>query len=170
MSTIAQTNRSLSVKTVDKFYVSFFNLPENISNILGREAQSVERPTIAFDEMEIRRKGIRNVETARITYQPITINFTDDSHSLVTKALYEQVHRQAGTGEDKSKLFEKSRFNFSVKVYSSDEKIVEEFNVIDCRITNISHSEQITTDSTDNIISVTIAFNGLDYKFPELDK
>ena len=81
-STQAEINRSLSTKTVDKFYVSFYEMDNNVSNILGREVQSVERPTITFNEFEIRNKGIKQMAEARLEYQSITINFFDDSSSI----------------------------------------------------------------------------------------
>ena len=165
-TTQAEINRSVSNKTVDKFYVSFYEMDNNVSNILGREVQSVERPTITFNEFEIRNKGIKQMSEARLEYQSITINFFDDSSSLVNKALYEQVRRQTGKSTIKH---DNTQFSVGVKVYTTNDKVGEEFKLIDCHITSISHSEQIYSDSTNNIISVTITFNDLCYYFPEID-
>jgi hypothetical protein len=159
-------NRSLSNKTVDKFYVSFFQMDNNVSNILGREVQSIERPTITFNEYEVRNKGIKQIGEARLEYQPITINFFDDSSSLVNKAIYQQVLRQTGKSTIKH---DTTQFNIGVKVFTTNDIIAEEFELIDCHISNISHSEQIYADSTNNIISVTVSFNDLCYNFPAVD-
>jgi len=165
-TTQAEINRPLSDKTVDKFYVSFYEMDNNVSNVLGREVQSIERPTITFNEFEIRHKGIKNLNEARLEYQSITINFFDDSSSLVNKALYEQVRRQTGKS---TVSHDNTQFSVGVKVYTTDDRVAEEFKLIDCHIVSITHSEQIYADSTNNIISMTISFNDLCYYFPEID-
>ena len=161
--TKTEVNRSLHPKTIDKFYVSFFSLPENLSNILGREVQSVSRPNITFNEGEVRHKGIRQVFSTTIEYQPIDIIFFDDSGSLVSRALYEQIKRQTGVSEGSKK------FSLVVKIYDAHGDIVEEFELKDAHILSVTHSEQILTDSTNNVITVSISFNDLDYRFPVLD-
>lgn len=162
-TTKTEVNRNLHPKTIDKFYVSFFGLPENLSNILGREVQSVSRPNITFNQGEVRHKGIKQTFSSTIEYQPIDIIFFDDSGSLVSRALYEQVKRQTGVSEGSP------IFSLVVKIYDAHANIVEEFELKNAYILSINHSEQILTDSTNNIITVSIEFNDLDYRFPVLD-
>jgi antitoxin component YwqK of YwqJK toxin-antitoxin module len=161
--TKTEVNRSLHPKTIDKFYVSFFGIPENMSNILGREVQSVSRPNITFNEAEIRHKGVKQVYATTIDYQPIDVIFFDDSGSLVSRSLYEQVRRQTGVEQGEGK------FSLVVKIYDANGDVVEEFELKDAHILSINHSEQILTDSTNNIITVSISFNDLDYRYPVLD-
>lgn len=167
MTTKAQVNRSLHPKTSEKFYLSFFKMPENISNILGRDAQVSTRPVFTFNEYELRGKGIKNAGHGRIDYQPIDVSFTDDSCSLVNYALYEQIKRQSGTSE---LSYATSLFEMIITIYSAEKVIVETILLKYCRIQNISHSEQIYSDSTNNIITTTIAFNECDYSFPILEE
>jgi hypothetical protein len=162
-TTKTEVNRNLHPKTIDKFYVSFFGLPENLSNILGREVQSVARPNIQFNQSEVRHKGVKQTFSTTIDFQPIDIVFFDDSGSLVYRALYEQVKRQTGVEKGAG------QFNLVVKIYDAHGKIVEEFELKNAYILSILHSEQILTDSTNNVITVSFEFNDLDYRFPVLD-
>lgn len=166
-TTIAETNRSLLIKTVEKFYVSFYQMPENISNILGREVSSISRPTINFTEYEVRNKGVKQAGETVIDYQPIDIIFFDDTNSLVTHALYEQVLRQTHQSKQEHTT---TRFNISVKLYSAEAKIVEECILKNCFIQSITHSEQIYADSTNNLITTSVVFNDLEYNFPVLEE
>ena len=166
-TTTAEINRSLTPKTVDKFYVSFYMMPDNISNILGREVMSVSRPNITFNEFEVRNKGKKIVGNAFIEYQPIDVVFYDDMNSLITRAIYEQIKRQTGVS---TPSFSDARFEMKVKLYSPEDKIVEEFTIKDCHINSINHSEQVVNDSTNNMITMSISFNDLDYAFPILDQ
>ena len=168
-NTLAEINRSISTKKVDHFHVSFLRLDENTSNILGREIISIERPTINFMEFEMRNKGIKSVGEGTIEYQQISIQFHDDDQSLVNKCLYEQIKRQTYVSQPKIEI-DTITFDVLVKVFSTNDKLVEQFTLKDCYINSLSHSEQIYSDSTNNIITVTISFNELDYVFPVLDE
>ena len=165
-NTVAETNRSLQVKTVEKFYVSFYQMPENISNILGREVMSISRPNLTFTEYEIRNKGIKQAGETVIDYTTVDIIFYDDMNSLVNHALYEQVLRQT---HQSTQVHTTSRFDVGVKIYAADGKVVEEFRLKNCYINSITHSEQIYADSTNNNITVSVTFNDLDYNFPQLE-
>lgn len=166
MATTAEINRSLLNKKIHDFYVLFYQISENTSNILGRQVQSLERPNITFNETEIRYKGIKNPQYGRLEYNPISITFLDDTNSLVNNNLYHQIMRQTTVLEPD---FDTARFEINVKVYSGEEKIVENFTMKGCYITSINHSEQIYTDSTNNLITATINFRELDYEFPVLE-
>ena len=166
MATKGQVNRSLHPKTSEKFYVSFHKMPENISNILGREVQMTTRPVFTFNEFEIKNKGIKNAGNVKIDYQPIDITFVDDTCSLVNFALYEQLKRQSGT---EPLAYQNALFEILIKIYSAEGIIVETMLLKYCRIQSISHSEQVYADSTNNIVSVSLAFNECDYSFPIIE-
>lgn len=164
-NTTSEVTRSLSVKTSEKFYVSFFGMPENLSNILGREVQTVSRPNITFSEYTLPQKGRKLTGHGYIEYSPIDVVFYDDSSSLISRALYEQVKRQTG----KIKTDESIRFSMKCKIFATDDKEVENFEIMDCHITSVTHTEQTINDSAKNVITVTITFNDLCYNFPVLD-
>jgi len=166
MATSSQINRSLLTKTVKDFYVSFFGLPENESNILGRQISSIERPPLTFNIYEITYKGKKQFGNGTIDFQQVTAIFKDDEKSLTNRALYRQMYRQTGIEKPG---FDKSKFTIKVKAYDGSNNIVEEFQLINCFIVSVTHSEQLYTDSTDNTISVTFSYDTAEYVFTELD-
>ena len=166
MSTKSQINRSLLNKTVKDFYVSFFNMPENEGNILGRQIMSMERPPLTFNIYEVAFKGKKQFGNGTIDFQQLTAVFKDDEKSLTTRAIYKQMYRQTGVEKPS---FDKSKFTIKVKAYDGGGDIVEEFNLINCFIVSVAHSEQLYADSTDNTISVTFSYDTAEYKFLELD-
>ena len=165
-TTKTEVTRSLGVKTGEKFYVSFFGMPENLSNILGREVQSVSRPNLTFNEYEIRNKGRKVTGHGYIDYQPIDVVFYDDSTSLISRALYEQVKLQTGVNSSDGNTI---RFRMQCKVYSIADEHVEDFTIMDCHILSIGHSEFLVQDTPKQIITVSITFNDLCYAHPVLD-
>jgi hypothetical protein len=152
-------NRSLVNKKIDNFYVSFFQLPENIGNILGRQVASIERPSPTFTPIEIRKNGVKQQQIGSMEFADIAVTFKDDNYSLVVAALYQQLYRQAAG--------DASRFAIGVKAYDAEDTVIEEFTLTNCYIVNISHTENIYSSSTDNQITVSIAFDTVDYKFLE---
>lgn len=171
-------NRVLTDKTVDKFYCSFYRLDENRSNLLGRQVISIERPTILFKTFERPFKAINQVDTAQVNVQPIQIQFRDDSASLTVRVLYEQIYRQAGkqafpdtneeSFQENSPTFDEAKFDINVKCLNANDEVVEEYTMLDCFITGITHSEHAYTSSTGNKITCTINFDNVDYKIVSL--
>jgi len=165
-TTIAQKNRSLHPKTQDIFLVSFYNIAENDSNIMGRQVKSFERPPINFKVFQTDNKGIKQVNNATLEFSEVSVIFEDDENSLVNKALINQCYRQAGKGTDDTKYFENSKFEINCKLYNGRDTIVEDITLRGCFIVNITHSEAITSDNIPNTITTTISFDNLDYVFP----
>lgn len=164
----AELNRSLQNKRVDSFYATFLRLPmdENLSNILGRQVVSIERPSFTFGAMETYLKGVKQTSNTKIEYDQTTVTFDDDEGSLVMRAIIEQIKRQNGVN---TPSFEQSRFDINVRCYNSLEEIVEEFTYLNCYISNISNSTAIYSESTDNQITITLTYNDIDYQFPSLE-
>jgi hypothetical protein len=161
-----QVNRSLLDKTVNSFYVSFFGIPENDANILGRQVTSIERPTVTFNGYDVFQKNKRIRGNSTIYFDDLTISFKDDDESLVTQALYNQVYRQAGRPINSTdELCEDAMFRVNVKVFNSQDKVIEEFTLKDVYVVSVAHSEQIYADAMSNTISVTLAFTDADYRF-----
>ena len=159
-----EVTRPLLAKTVEKFYVSFLEMSENVSNILGREVMSFERPNLTFNEYEIHNKGKRWTGSARIDYQPISIVLFDDDQSLVNYAIINQIRKQTYQTTNV-----KSRFSINAKIYSYGSSVVEELVMGDCYIQSVNYTESNYQDSTINTITVTIIFNSFCYNFPKLE-
>jgi hypothetical protein len=158
MTTVAQHNRNLAPKKVNKFYVKFFGMEDNVSNVLGRQVTSLERPTITFNVSENRHKMVKRNDVSEIEFDPITIEFNDDLNSLTIKALYNQVTKQSlNTGD--------YLFEIKVEVYADDNNIVEHFVIKHCFIQSLSHSQHIYSNSENNTITATIGFGTVEYIF-----
>lgn len=164
MALIKEKNRSLLPKTVDSFYVSFYGMPANVANILGRQVKSFERPVINFNSYELNNKNIKQYGNSTLFFETISITFIDDENSLVTHCLYDQLKKQTGVS---APSFEKSKFNINVKCYDSRESVIEQFTLKGCWIAMMQHSELIFSDSTANTITAQIRFDNVDYVFPD---
>jgi len=164
MTDVKNINRSLESKKIDNFYVSFFGIPENEANMLGRQTSAFERPSPTFVPAEIRHKGVKQNAITVLEYSDISVIFKDDDYSLVMKALYTQIYRQVGKLEP---VVNDAKFGIGVKCFNAAGEVIEEFTLLNCYIVNITHSEQIYADSTGNEITATIGFDTVDYKFVE---
>lgn len=162
VQTINQINRNLIDKTVDTFYVSFYRMDNNAANILGRQVKSIERPNLTFTYTETRNKATQRFNGSRIEFAPISIVFADDSSSLTTKALYEQVYVQNHIVESDDLMFE-----IKVQAFDGQENAIETFTLRDCFIESISHSQQMVESTTNNEITVSVRFSNVDYDFPD---
>lgn len=159
MTTITQHNRNLAPKKVNKFYVKFFGMTENDSNLLGRQVTSLERPTITFNVSENRNKMQKRNDVSEIEFDPITIEFNDDLNSLTNKALYNQILKQS-TDNPNDYLFE-----IKVEVFSEGSNIAEHFVIKNCFIQSLTHSQNIYSNSENNTITATIGFGTVEYIF-----
>lgn len=158
----AQINRSLINKTVDNFYAKFFRMENNAANILGRQVKSIERPNFTFRFVEVYHKGrMQSQNGGPIEFQAISIDFADDENSMVTKAIYEQVMRQSTVTP-----VEETSFEIKVECFNTQEQNIESFTLKECYIETVQHSQQIYEQSTDNVITVGIRFNNVDYVLP----
>ena len=166
MATIREQNRSLLNKTVDSFYVSFYGISANASNILGRQVKSIERPVINFNTHDIIIKGIKQHGNGTLFFEPISIVFLDDINSITNFVLYDQLMHQTGK---KQPSFEDSKFSVNVKCFDATENVIEEFTLLGCFIQMLQHSEQIFSESTSGTLTVQLQFDNVDYKFPEYD-
>lgn len=167
--TLIETNRSLLSKTVDNFYVKFLGFTDNDSNILGRQVYSIERPSMVFNPIQIWYKGKpTNITSRKADPQEFAAVFKDDTESLAMKVIYDQLRRQTST---KSDPFGDNGYVFQVAIgiYSGNEEVVEKIVAKQCFISNVTHSEEVYSDSTENMITVTFTYNEADITFPKLD-
>lgn len=161
---ISQTNATLTAKKTDEFYVSFLQLPENVSNILGRQVRGIDRPSINFDQAPVGHKNVKQQTVGQILFDPLQIEFIDDANSLALTALYSQIFRQAGSKVNPDdKVGDDARFSIRVDVYGPDQTVVEHFTLLGCLITTINSSQGIYSSAEDNIISVSVVYDMIDF-------
>lgn len=155
-------------KRIDNFYVKFFNVPENISNVLGRQVKAITRPSLRFTQGETRQRRATYKDKGKVEYDEITITFKDDIESITSMVLYAQIMRQInlhpdifGTndgGKDRN-----YKFDIVVELFDSvGEKVVEGYKLSDCWIMSIDHSDPLMSDSQENEITLSVQFDNID--------
>lgn len=169
MAEFRNVNRDLTVKKVDRFILSFYRYPENVSNILAENVRSVTRPTIEVRESETAQKGrpIHHPATAR--FSPMTIEFYDDNQSVILDALYRQAYRQLGRAEafngDEDRRFDDAKFDLNIKCYNSFGENIEEYDIKNAFISSIDPDTLNISSEEDSIISIELQFDDLQYNF-----
>lgn len=162
-------NRSNNDKRQDNFYVSFFNISENVGNYLGKQVKEVTRPNITIEYGEMRQRGNKFANPAQLVFTPVQITFADDEESLTSMLLYAQIMRQRERyNHDVDQIFGSSerKFKFGVKVqlFNSHHEETEGYILKDCFITSIEHSQKMYSGEQANTITVSIQFDNIDVK------
>lgn len=167
----AYNTRSSRSKTSDKFYVKFPGLPENFSNILGRQVRTFNRPNITFEETEVRKRGFQYKEKGAVRFNPITVIFWDDEGSLVSSILYAQTMRQLnryvdcfGREPDSAPDDRDFRFDVQIDLLTANDEVIESFILRKCFITEISHDPLQIDDDGEITISVNFAYDNISCK------
>jgi hypothetical protein len=170
MSTIEERFLSLNNKTkrADNFIVEFLGMPENVSNILGRQVKSIVRPTISFMPAETRFRGMKYMDKGNVEFDPTQISMWDDEGGITSTLLYAQVFRQLNKFRDINGQFPDEnpkerdyRFNIRVRLYDSLDNVVEEYVLKRCFITEISHIDPEMTDDSETTLNITVAFDNI---------
>tara|TARA_Y100000593_G_C4308288_1_gene336940 strand:+ start:1609 stop:2163 length:555 start_codon:yes stop_codon:yes gene_type:complete len=149
----------------DAFYVKFYGIPENFSNVLGKQVKNFVRPNIDMETSITAHRGARYKDSQKITLAPVTVAFNDDEESLVSMFLYIQLFRQMNKYPDKfGKLGFGRDYKFDVEMvlYNANREVTEKFTLIDCFIQNINHSDPNLSDSSETEIAVTLEYDNID--------
>lgn len=156
----------------DAFYVTFLGIPENISNILGRQVKSLTRPTFEFMITDKRYRGEVYKDRENLNYTPMSVTFYDDENSIVSAFLNMQVFRQLNKQTDKFGRWgvdRDYRFDIQIQLFNSSKQCTEEFIVRRCFIQSLNHSDPDISDDSDCEITVMFEFDNIDIKlFDEL--
>lgn len=159
-------NRSNKNRIVDNFYVSYLKLPDNISNLLGRQTLRLDRPTINFETSQIRTRGSQYTDKSQVRFSPVNITLYDDESAITSQFLYTQIFRQMNKMEDLygkwDDLHRDYRFDLKVEVFDSADKMMEGFVLRDCFISNINHSQLDISSDTNAIIDIVLEYDNID--------
>lgn len=154
-------------KRIDNFYVTFLSIPENITNVLGRQVQSITRPNISFDRFETKFRRNTYQNSGQVRFDPISVVFKDDEESVTSMFLYAQVFRQLNKhvdvfGQNDAGKERKFTFGMKVQFLNSLSEVVEEYIMNDCFIEEINHTDPLISEDTENEITVSIAYDNID--------
>lgn len=161
-------NRNNNNRRVDQFYVSFYKLPENVSNLLGRQTKSIDRPSIRFETSNLHRRHNQYTDMHQPRFSPITITMFDDENGLVNQYIYIQLFRQMNRGEDVfgrwPDLDRDYRFDVKMEMINSVGKVVEGYILRDCFFSSVDHDRLMTTDEeSETEITLEITYDNIDF-------
>lgn len=159
------TNMTNNSRRNDNFYTTFYGIPENISNVLGRQVKSVTRPTFEIQTTDVRRRGAIYKDKQNLYFTPVSIAFYDDDASVTGTFLYMQLFRQQNKYQDKYGKWDLERdyrFDIKVETYNSHNHVTEGFILRDCFIQSINHSDPVIADSSNCEIVVMVEFDNVD--------
>lgn len=155
-------------KRIDNFYVKFYNVPENYSNVLGRQVKAITRPSLRFSQFEQRQRQSIQKAKGKIEFDEITITFKDDAESITSMILYAQIMRQANRhsdifGQNDGGKERNYKFDLEVEMYDpTGTRVVEGYKLSECWIMSIDHSDPLMSDSSENEITVVLNFDNID--------
>lgn len=163
-SIINLNNRS---KQSDSYYVSFFRLPENISNVLGKHLKTITRPNISFEVATTTKRGHQYKDKQQVRFSDISLVFDDDENSIVNMVLYAQMLRQLNKhsdifGVDNPNPKDRNyKFDIKIELYNSDKKPTEGYVFKDCFISEINPPEGSIIEDRGNQIQVTLVCDNI---------
>ena len=165
---IEDINRNNKNRKADQFYVTFFKLPENVSNLFGRQTKSIGRPSLQFQTSNINRRYNQYTDMHQVRFDPVNIVMFDDENGITSQALYIQLFRQMNRGEDVfgrwPELDRDYRFDIRVELFNASGERTEGYVLKNCFFSEISHTEVNTTDEdTDNEINLTVTYDNIEY-------
>lgn len=157
-------------RTNDKFYVEFFRIKENVSNVLGRQVYSLSLPDIGFDDIQINHGRNSFVDKGKTRTGELSITFKDDEDSVVDAVVAAQVLRQLNNIHFESKPPEQRDYTFDILVrkFTSDNETESlGYKFTGCRIMNVTHGELSYANDEKGKITCNISFDVIEFDFPK---
>ena len=147
--------------------MKFYKLPENVSNILGRQLKMIGRPEINFEAEVQRYRGNTYKEKMNATFEPISASFSDDENGVTSTLLYAQVMRQLNKYPDVFGNMDAVnqrdyKFDIEIDYYNASGEKTDTVVLVNCFISSISHGDNMYSDDTEKEITVTFEFDNLD--------
>lgn len=168
LSPAQEINRDNKSRRIDEFYVSFLKLPENVSNLLGRQTKAIDRPNISFTTSELNKRYNKYTEMHKVRFEPISITMFDDENGMTSQAIYIQLFRQMNRGEDVfgqwPTLDRDYRFDVKMELFNSTGQVVEGYVLKNCFISSVQHTSLTTTDdSSEADITLNLKYDNIEF-------
>ena len=167
--TVKEINRNNKNRRADQFYVIFYGIPENISNLFGKQIKSIDRPSINFGTADISRRSNRYTDMQEVRFDTINAVMYEDEDGLTSEALFTQIYRQINRGRDifgrwQKEDDQKFRFDIGINLYNSNEEITESYILNNCFISTIEFDQlDVSDDEKETEIRLGISFNNINY-------
>lgn len=162
------TSLDTRTRTSEKFYVEFLKYPENLSNFLGRQVKSFQRPEVGFDVISTPRRSSDFVDQGKLTMQPVQFELWDDENSITSTLLHLQILRQSNLWNDvnntsvesrSNELERDYRFEIRVNFLNAMDEVVETVTLTHCFISAMGYSPYDVTDKEGNgIINIQVTY------------
>lgn len=149
----------------DELLVTFFNLPENMGNILGRQVKSVTKPTIEMQTVDLRHRGATYKDKQNVTATPVNISFYDDENSVTETILFMQFFRQQNKLPDRfgiSDMGRDYRFDIKIETFNSVGEITSGMVLRRCFIQTIDPSDPNMASDEETEINIMVEFDNID--------
>lgn len=155
-------------RTNEKFYVEFFGVQENVSNVLGRQVKSIEIPEISFETIQLNKGRNKFQDKGKTEHSDISIEFKDDEDSITDMVIAVQLLRQLNNAQFPTEDEREYKFGIRVRKFASDRSETLGFEFNECFITDVTHSRLSYSETKDpSTITVRIAFDGFQFLIPE---
>lgn len=147
-------------KRADNFLVTYYNLPENVANLLTRQTKDFTRPDITFEFSETNHR--RNVykNQAFLRFDPINITLADDEDSITSMIINAQMFRQMNKHKDHFGVLDPTfrrnyKFDIKLELLNSKEEVTEGYLFTNCFIASFSYTQPaVASDEKSDIILI----------------
>jgi len=163
-----EINRNNKNQRVDQFYVSFLKLPENVSNLLGKQTKMIDRPNLTFETSMTNHRHNQFQDMNQVRFDPVSVTLFDDENGLTRQYIYTQLFRQLNRGADVfgrwDVLDRDYRFDVKMEMFNSVDELIEGYVLRDCFISSIDHTQMSTDDEdTETEITIILTYNNIDF-------
>lgn len=158
-----------TTRTNDKFYVEFFGIKENISNVLGRQVYSVVLPDITFEPMQLSRGRNTYNEKGKINTGEMQIIFKDDDDSITDMILGAQLLRQLNNIHFSSEINEYRDYRFDVRIqkFSADGGESLGYEMKGCLLMGMSHGQLSYAQEEKGKITCNFSIESMNFIVPK---
>lgn len=161
----------LQPKQKFKWQVTFVNLgtlvPSASSRDLTRQAKTISRPSLSFDEIAIHRYNSVAYVAGKHVWEPITFAIEDDVTGLASAAVQSQLQTQQrlvggdlpGQWLNTSATGSDYKFGTILQQLDGNEGIIEQWNLEGCWLQKVGYSELDYSSNEAVTIEMTIRFD-----------
>jgi len=154
-------------KKADNFLVTYYNLPENIAQLMSRQTKDFARPDMMFEMSETNHRRNIYKKQAFLRFDPITITLADDENSITSMIIMAQVMRQMNKHKDHFGIVDETKkrnFKFDIKLelFNSRDQVVEGYLFQKCFISNLSYTQNNVATPEESDIILTVQYDNVD--------
>lgn len=157
-------NGSTDPQKVDRFQARFLGIPENLSDFLSRQVQSLTPPAITFESTTHGNRRTRFRDVGKIEPETLSINIVSDGESIVDSILMAQVLRQKGLRVDGfGDGAGRERFDVKLEIFNANNEMVRTETYVNCFISSLQRPDLDTQTDTVGVYTLTLLYEEIDY-------